>query len=233
MFLPLNCARCCTCCHEFHLYQCCQADELGKTHQQSVNPRSENICWVGLQVTECTSSSISVSVGTFDIDLRACDFKFLTLCFHSQLLLSMGAHFLFSGGRCIRWFSETLRKPQFPLRHADCLYTDVYLRAWTHGQTAFSQTVRLQHSCWQRLCHIVTQISGSPKWLHLQFSFHKGIFLWTFFTDPLEFFLMIIIISFNSVLYWFLLLFNIQESVKTRMDKGGWLIRQRGHWTWL
>lgn len=38
-----------------------------KTHQQSVNPRSENI-WVGLQVTECTSSSIRVSVGTFDID---------------------------------------------------------------------------------------------------------------------------------------------------------------------
>lgn len=162
MCLPLNCARCCTCCNEFHLYRCCQVDELGKTHQQSVNPRSENI-WVGLQVTECTSSSISVSVGTFDIDFWACDFKFLTLCFHSQLLLSMGAHFRFSGGRCIRCFSETLRKPQFPLRHADCLYADVYLRDWRHGQTAFSQTVRLQHSYWQQqLCHTVTHFQARP-----------------------------------------------------------------------
>lgn len=123
----------------------------------------------------CKSRSVLLLLVIFEF--WACDYKFLTLCFHSQLLLGVGAQFCFGGGRCSRWVSEILRKPQFPLRRADCLYTDVYLRAWRHGQTAFSQTVRLQHSCWQQMCHSVGHFSGSSGLLHLQFSFRKDIFL--------------------------------------------------------
>lgn len=64
--------------------------------------------------------------------------RVLVTCFGPRCCWVWG-QFSCSPGRCIRWFPETLRKQQFPLRLADWFYTDVCSRALRRGQRAFSQ----------------------------------------------------------------------------------------------
>lgn len=178
-----------------------------KNPPASLNPRSENI-WVGLQVTECTSSSVSVSVGTVDIDFFLSLWLYIPDSLLSQPVVAECGSPFWPQRRALHplllWDFEKATVPTqtcwlFVYR---CLLKG--LQTWTNSfLTDWKTSARLPTATVSQ-CH---PLSGSSRWLHMQLSFQE------------EFFLMMLIISFYSVLYWFL--FHIQESVNTHGQR--WL----------